>query len=64
MRIGLVITTTVCAVPLSALRADAQFCAGNPSFANHPYQVAINASITDAAYQSNVGGEFASGEIS
>jgi hypothetical protein len=40
-------------------RAEAQFCAGFPSFRDQPYQVGVTAAFTEGAQ--GVGGEFAAG---
>jgi hypothetical protein len=49
-------------VLLTAASAEAQLCAGNPSFANQPYQAAITAAFTEDAH--GIGGEFGVGSES
>lgn len=49
----------LCVLLLSTSPAEAQLCAGNPSFANQPYQAALTAAFTEDAH--GIGGEFAAG---
>jgi hypothetical protein len=44
---------------LAARPANAQLCAGNPSYTNQPYQAALTAAFTEDAH--GIGGEFGAG---
>lgn len=53
------VTTVMLVFVAAADTAEAQLCAGNPSFANQPYQAAVTAAFTEGAH--GVGGEFGAG---
>jgi hypothetical protein len=59
MRLSYVSPTIVLLLLLSSSAAEAQLCAGNPSFTNQPYQVGLTAAFTDDAH--GIGGDFAAG---
>jgi hypothetical protein len=56
------VTTLGLVLVVAADTAEAQLCAGNPSFASRPYQAAITAAFTEGAH--GVGGEFGAGNES
>src|SRR6185436_14327486 len=59
MRVSVAAVAAVSVFALSAATAEAQFCAGSPSFRDNPHQVGVTGSFTDGAQ--GVTGHFATG---
>src|SRR3712207_3408800 len=59
MKVPYVSSTIVFLLLVSSTAAEAQLCAGSPSFANQPYQVGLTAAFTDGAH--GIAGDFAAG---